>query len=152
MISSVFPVVCCDDLDEARDFYVELLDLVVEFESGWYTTMTSLAEPRIRLGFVQAGHPSLPDSLAGQLLRRRQHLARRAAGVLISVIVADVEAVHRTALAMGAEVVWELQDEAFGQRHFMVTDPTGLVIDIITETRPSRAFLAEVARWRRANR
>ncbi|MDA3039268.1 MAG: VOC family protein [Actinomycetota bacterium] len=141
MISSVFPVVCCDDLDEARDFYVELLDLVVEFESGWYTTMTSLAEPRIRLGFVQAGHPSLPDSLA-----------RRAAGVLISVIVADVEAVHRTALAMGAEVVWELQDEAFGQRHFMVTDPTGLVIDIITETRPSRAFLAEVARWRRANR
>lgn len=141
MIASLFPVVCCDDLDEARDFYVQLLDLVVEFESGWYTTLSSRADPPVRLGFVHAGHPSVPASVA-----------RRAAGVLISVIVPDVDEVHRAAQTMGAEVVWPLQDESFGQRHFMIADPTGLVVDVITEIKPSRAFLAEVARWRRANR
>ena len=58
-------------------------------------------------------------------------------------------AVHARAVAMGAEVVWTLRDERFGQRHFMVRDPTGLVLDVISPIPVSLAFRREVARWRR---
>jgi hypothetical protein len=51
---------------------------------------------------------------------------------------------------MGADVVWTLRDERFGQRHFMVRDPTGLVLDVISAIPVDPAFRREVARWRRA--
>jgi len=141
VVSSIFPVVSCDDLDAARDFYTDLLDLHVEFESGWYTVLRSRNSGSIQLGFVEAGHPSVPAVVSN-----------RAAGVLISVIVEDVDRIHEKALAMRARIVWPLQDESFGQRHFMAADPTGLVVDVITPIRPARSFLRDVAQWRRGNR
>ncbi len=139
MVGSVFPVVSCRDLDVSRDFYCELLGLVTEFESGWYTVVRSASDPSARLGFVAAGHESVPACVTDQ-----------AAGVLISVIVPDVDEVHDTAVEMGVEIVWSLRDEPFGQRHFMASDQNSLVIDVITPIPPTRSFLREVAQWRRA--
>ncbi|MCP3997297.1 MAG: hypothetical protein GY722_19890, partial [bacterium] len=132
-------MVSCRDLDVSRDFYCELLGLVTEFESGWYTVVRSASDPSARLGFVAAGHESVPACVTDQ-----------AAGVLISVIVPDVDEVHDTAVEMGVEIVWSLRDEPFGQRHFMASDPNSLVIDVITPIPPNRSFLREVAQWRRA--
>ena len=141
MITSVFPFVCTDDLDAAAGFYAALLDLEIVFECGWYTLLRSPDDASVQLGLVEAGHPTVP-----------RQLVQQAAGVLVSVEVDDVDARYECARELGADIVWPLQTEEFGQRHFMVTDPTGLVVDVITPTTPSRAFLKEVARWRRANR
>ena len=139
MVESIYPVVSCPDVNGARDFYAPLLDLEVVFECGWYTLLRSPVGPAVQLAFVTAGHDTVPAALD-----------RHAAGVLISVEVPDVDAVHARAVAMGADVVWTLRDERFGQRHFMVRDPTGLVLDVITPIPVRTAFRREVARWRRA--
>ena len=137
---SIFPVICSSDLDAARDFYRELLDLDVVFESGWYTLLRSRVDANVQLGFVLADHPTIPRELG------------TASGVLVSVTVRDVDVVYARATAMDAKIVWPLRDEEFGQRHFMAADPTGLVVDVITPIRPARDFLEAVAAWRRANR
>ena len=138
---SIFPVISCSDLDTARDFYRELLGLDVVFESGWYTLLRSPTDATVQLGFVLQGHHTVPPELGST-----------ASGVLVSAVVPDVDVVYSRALEMGAQIVWPLRDEEFGQRHFMAADPTGLVIDVITPIRPARTFLAAVARWRKANR
>jgi len=141
LAQSIFPVISCSDLDTARDFYRELLGLDVVFESGWYTLLRSRTDSKVQLGFVQAGHHTVP-----------RELGPTAAGVLDSVIVEDVDVVDARAVEMKANIVWPLRDEEFGQRHFMAADPTGLVVDVITPIRPARSFLEAVAAWRKASR
>lgn len=138
---SIFPVIACSDLDAARDFYRDLLGLEVAFESGWYTLLRSRTDSDVQVGFVQSGHQTVP-----------RELGTAASGVLVSVIVPDVDTVHARAVEMHANIVLSLRDEEFGQRHFMTSDPTGLVVDVITPIRPARSFLEAVARWRKANR
>lgn len=141
MIRNIFPVLCVDDVDAARDFYCEVLDLTVTFECGWYTALTVEGDLTRQVAIVEAGHPSVPDGFNGV-----------ATGSLVTVDVDDVDEVHQRAVAAGHQPVVPLRDEPFGQRHFMLSDPNGTLLDIIQWIRPSRDFLREVARWRREHR
>ena len=142
MITSIFPVLCTDDLDASRDFYCALLDLTPIFECGWYTALGDADDPSTQLiAFVLPGHESVPEG----------HRVR-AAGMLATFEVDDVDAVHARAVALGLTPALELCDEEFGQRHFMVEDPGGVLVDVVQTIPPSREFLRDVARWRRANR
>src|SRR4051794_30898012 len=105
---AIFPVIASDRLDESRDFYVGLLGLEVAFESGWYTLMRSRDAPGVQLGLVAREHPSVPAGFRSA-----------PGGVIVTIEVPAVDAVHERALARGLPIVLELRDEEFGQRHFM---------------------------------
>ena len=60
----------------------------------------------------------------------------------MGVEVDDVDAVCAKIVAAGHELVMELRDEPWCQRHFMVTDPTGTLFDVITPT-PSDSSYAD---------
>ena len=141
MVRSVFPVVCSDDLDACRDFYSRLLDLDVVFECGWYTALRSSTDPSQQMAFVLTGHESVPTPYSVPV-----------AGTVVTVEVESVDVVHDRAVDLGIEVIFEPRDEDFGQRHVMIRDPNAILVDIIEWIRPSRAFLREVARWRREHR
>jgi catechol 2,3-dioxygenase-like lactoylglutathione lyase family enzyme len=141
MIRSVFPVVCSPDLDGSRDFYRDVLGLDVAFECGWYTLLVSRTDPDDQLGFVALGHESVPAPYGDP-----------AAGVLVTVEVDDADAIYERAGALGAECVLPIRDEIFGQRHFMLRDPNGLLLDVVQRIRPSASFLRDVARRRREGR
>lgn len=133
-------MLCCRDLDVSRDFYARLLDLDVVFECGWYATLAVPGEPSRQLGLVLAEHPSVPSGYGVE-----------ATGVLVTIEVDDVDAVHRRASAMGCEMVVSLRDEQFGQRHFMTVDPAGVLVDAVQQIRPTVGFLREVVQWRRTS-
>ena len=118
---SVFPVIGAADVAASRDFYVGLLDAAVVFDGGWYAQLQSPANPAVQLGVVERHHSTIPDG-------HRQPPQ----GVLISVEVDDVDAVHARALALDLPIVQPLRSEDFGQRHFMTVDPDGLLVDVIT--------------------
>ncbi|WP_245743527.1 hypothetical protein [Lentzea fradiae] len=42
----------------------------------------------------------------------------------------------------GLPVVLPLRSEEFGQRHLIVTDPAGVLVDVIIEIEPSAAYAA----------
>jgi catechol 2,3-dioxygenase-like lactoylglutathione lyase family enzyme len=141
MLQSVYPVLCSSDLDRSIDFYRRLLDLDVVFECGWYATLRPRDGQSPQVGLVEAGHATLPAALAAT-----------PGGVLVSLVVDSVDAVHGRAADLGAEIVWPLCDEEFGQRHFMVLDRDGFVVDLIEPIAMSPAFPRQGVRWRREHR
>jgi catechol 2,3-dioxygenase-like lactoylglutathione lyase family enzyme len=129
-MNALFPDVQSAHLPESRDFYVRLLDMEVVFDSDWYVLLRDPRRPRLQLAFVAHDHDSVPAAFHGP-----------ARGVLITVEVEDVDAVHARARQHGVEVAQELRDEEFGQRHFMAVDPNGLLLDVYQPIPFSPGFL-----------
>jgi uncharacterized glyoxalase superfamily protein PhnB len=67
-------------------------------------------------------------------------------GLLLNFEVADVDAEwERLVVHAGLHPELELRSEAFGQRHFIVADPGGVLIDVITPIEPAPEFAAAFA-------
>lgn len=118
---SIFPVVPVADIGRSRDFYVGLLGLTVVYDSDWYVQLQSSTTESVQLGLVIQDHDTIPEGFRGP-----------PAGVLVSVEVDNVDAVHDCARAAGLPIASTLRSEDFGQRHFMTVDPDGLLVDVIT--------------------
>jgi uncharacterized glyoxalase superfamily protein PhnB len=54
-----------------------------------------------------------------------------AGGLLIVFVVADIEAEHQRLVGRGVEITTPLQTEPWGERFFQVTDPNGIVIQLV---------------------
>jgi uncharacterized glyoxalase superfamily protein PhnB len=50
----------------------------------------------------------------------------------MSIEVADVDAVHAKAVALGLPIVYPVTDEPWGVRRFFVADPNGVIINILS--------------------
>lgn len=135
MITSIFPVVCSDDVAATQQFYVRFFGFRPVFDSGWYVQLEAPDGSRPQLGIVERDHPSVPE-----------RFRLRPAGVLVSIEVDDVDAVHEAVRAAGLEIPWSLRSEDFGQRHFMTVDPSGTLVDVITPIRPTAEYAAYAVR------
>ncbi|GAB3102088.1 VOC family protein [Isoptericola nanjingensis] len=130
MITSLYPVLAVSDVPGAARFYADLLGMTPTFSSDWYV---SLRSGTAELAVVDADHETIPEPARGA----------RAAGVLVTAEVDDVDAVHARVLAAGAhDVLLPLRDEEFGQRHFIVAGPDGVLVDVVTPIPPSAEFAA----------
>jgi catechol 2,3-dioxygenase-like lactoylglutathione lyase family enzyme len=120
-LKSLFPVVVTSKVAEVRDFYVQHFGFRVVFEADWYVQLHGLrgdGVPPVELAFMMPNVESQPALL---------HTAFSGAGLLLTMDVDDVDAVHRTLSEAGAlkDVVVSLRDEPWGQRHFLFKDPCG---------------------------
>src|SRR5262245_25651881 len=89
----------------------------------------SLAHPSagFNLIFLRVGLPTFkPPALAG----------RRADGLLIVFVVEDVDAEYARLLDEGLEMTTPIETEDWGERFFQVTDPSGVVFQLVTWIRP----------------
>lgn len=132
--TSVFPTICADDVAATRDFYVDVVGFDVVFDSGWYVQLQAGADERTQIGIVERTHASVPEAFR-----------LRPAGVLVSIEVDDVDAVHARVVAAGLDRPLSLRDEDFGQRHFMTVDPAGTLVDVITPIAPTEEYAAAYA-------
>jgi catechol 2,3-dioxygenase-like lactoylglutathione lyase family enzyme len=137
----VFPCLCVDDLVRSIVFYHALLDLEVTVDVGWYAEVAGGGDCAATVAFVERGHPSVPPGFDADR-----------GGVLVSVVVDDASAVNARAETLHVDIVQELRDEEFGQRHFMVVDPDGFLVDVIEAITPSVEFRRQLVvgrrRWR----
>ena len=130
-IASFYPVLCTDQVAATRDFYVGLFGFEVVFDADWYVSLRRDGEPAYELAILDAGHATLP---AGY----RQTVG----GLLLNFEVDDVDAEYQRLVTDGGHTpVLPLRSEDFGQRHFIIADPAGSLVDVITEIPPSDAFL-----------
>ncbi len=133
MITSLYPVLAATDVPAAARFYADLLGMTPTFSSDWYV---SLRAGSWELAVVDARHATIPAS----------HRGPAATGVLVTVEVDDVDAVHARVTAGGAhDVVLPLRDEPFGQRHFIAAGPDGALVDVVTPIAPAAEFAAQYA-------
>jgi catechol 2,3-dioxygenase-like lactoylglutathione lyase family enzyme len=129
-----FVDLCVADVAASSGFYRSLLGLGVIVDHGWYVELG--AGDRVALALVQAGHETVP-SAAG----------RAPSGVLVSFEVDDASEAAEVAGRMGCRFAVELVEE-LGQRHFMVVDPDGAVVDVIERIPLTAADLRRLARYR----
>ena len=114
-IRRVVPNLNTDRLDESRKFYVEFLGFDVAMDMGWIVTLASPSNPTAQISLLRAPASAPPQS-----------------PMSLSIEVADVDAVHAKAVALGVQIVYPLTTEPWGVRRFHVTDPNGVVINIMS--------------------
>jgi uncharacterized glyoxalase superfamily protein PhnB len=110
-IRRAVPNLKTDRPQETRDFFVELLGFDVAMDIGWVMTLASPDNPSAQVTIVSSDDPSAPG---------------------ISVEVDDVDAVHARAVERGVEIAYPLRDEDWGVRRFMVRDPGGAMVNVLS--------------------
>ena len=96
---------------ETRDFFVNVLGFEVAMDLGWVVTVASPTNASAQVTIVGNEDMAAPG---------------------ISVEVADVDAVHDAALERGFDIVYPLRDEEWGVRRFMLREPSGTVVNVLS--------------------
>jgi uncharacterized glyoxalase superfamily protein PhnB len=96
---------------ETRDFFVELLGFEIAMDLGWVMTLSSPENPTAQVQIMSNDDPSAPG---------------------ISVEVEDVDAVHARAVERGLEIAYALRDEEWGVRRFMLREPSGTMVNVLS--------------------
>jgi uncharacterized glyoxalase superfamily protein PhnB len=130
-ITSSYPVLMTADVASTADFYRRAFGFDDTFASDWYV---SLKHGSWELAVVDVSHHTVPASHRGMV----------ATGILLNLEVSDVDAEYaRLALLPDVEIALPLRSEDFGQRHFIVAAPDGVLVDVITPIEPSGEFAAQ---------
>jgi uncharacterized glyoxalase superfamily protein PhnB len=128
-MNSLLPVLCVRSVSDNQQFYESLFGLRAAFEIDWYVQLQSTDNAAIQIAFVEVNHPSVPGAYQ-----------QTPAGTVITLEVDDADSYYQRATNLGLKVVIPLRDEDFGQRHFMVEDPNGLLVDVVKLIEPSAEF------------
>ncbi len=78
---------------------------------GWVVTVASPDNPSAQVTIIGNDDPAAPG---------------------ISVEVTDVDAVHARAVERGLEIAYGLRDESWGVRRFMLREPGGTVVNVLS--------------------
>jgi catechol 2,3-dioxygenase-like lactoylglutathione lyase family enzyme len=62
---------------------------------------------------------------------------RRAAGAIVAFVVDDLDGEQRRLIDEGVEIALPIREEPWGERLFMVTDPNGVVYELVEWVRPT---------------
>ena len=125
-LNSFYPVIGIQALEASRDFYTQKLGFEITYEADWYISLRHPAG--YELALLNPEHQSVPANF-------RQPLS----GLLVlNFEVEDVDAIYQKLIVEdGLPLHHPLRDETFGQRHFLTSDPNGILIDIIKVIPPS---------------
>jgi catechol 2,3-dioxygenase-like lactoylglutathione lyase family enzyme len=130
-ITGYNPVLLVDDVEKAAAFYQTHFGFTPLFKSDWYIHLQQADHPTVNLAFVSRNHESVPEGSR-----------KPAAGLLINFEVEDPDEIYERLRAAGVPVLHTLRDEDFGQRHFIVADPNGVMVDVIKPIPPSAEYAA----------
>lgn len=132
-VRDLYPLITTAKLFEARDFYVRHFGFEVAFQSSWFVYLVGPPDRGARgatLAFMAPNHPSNPpgpESFDGK-------------GMILTVEVADSAAFFERLKAEGAPIHYPLTAEDWGQKRFMVVDPSGTLVDVVEQTQPKAGY------------
>ena len=130
--NSYYPVLMTHDVAGTSAFYVKHFAMRPLFEADWYVHLQLAGDPAVNLAVLDGRHETIPASARGQVVR----------GMLLNFEVDDPDAIHDRLAAAGLPSLLALRNEDFGQRHFITSDPNGVLIDIVKPIPPSAEFAA----------
>lgn len=110
-----------DLLTQCRDFYVTHFGFTVDYEGNGYIQILS-PDKQFLLGFAQPNNPNLPPG---------EVLPFQGEGVWLAFEVEDVDAEYER-LGKVLPIHTAIRDEPWGERHFVVRDPSGASVNVMT--------------------
>ena len=110
-----------DDPEASAAFAADHLGFEREMAADGFVSL-SRPDAGFNLIYLRTGLESFkPAALAGH----------RADGLLVAFVVDDVDAEHDRLVAEGVEITTPLETEPWGERYFQVTDPCGVVVQLV---------------------
>ncbi len=126
---SYYPVLGVEKLTNSSEFYIEHFGFELRFANDWYIHLVSTSDESINLALVKFDHESIPAGYRN-----------RSSGLILNFEVDDVDAEYRRLQQQGVNFLLELRDEPWGQRHFILADPAGNLIDVIKAIPPNEEY------------
>lgn len=108
-------------LAETKRFYCEVLNFGVTFENEFYLLLHT-PNHQAELSFLLPDHPSQQPIFQRPFLNQ---------GVYLTIEVDNVDSIYQELKEKGVEIMVEIRDEPWGDRHFAIKDPNGVGIDIV---------------------
>jgi catechol 2,3-dioxygenase-like lactoylglutathione lyase family enzyme len=104
--------IAAQDIDEARAFYMDVLDLRMVMDLGWIVTFSAdgAVAPQLSVASEGGSGTSVPD---------------------LSIEVDNLDEIHRRVVAKGLPVEYGPTTEPWGVRRFYVRDPFGRLLNIL---------------------
>ena len=115
-----------DKFAETKAFYSETLGFGVTFENDFYLLMHT-PNHSAEFSFLKPNHPSQKPVF---------QTAFGGHGVYLTIEVEEVDKIYTLLKEKGVDITIDIRDEPWGDRHFAITDPNGIGIDIVTYTQP----------------
>ncbi|MEL6720402.1 MAG: VOC family protein [Bacteroidota bacterium] len=116
-----------EKLTETKAFYTDILNFGITFENEFYLLLHT-PNHQAELSFLLPNHPTQHPLF---------HKAFKGEGMYLTIEVEDVDALYAQIKDKDVEIVFELRDEPWGDRHFAIIDPNGVGIDLVRYTPPS---------------
>jgi catechol 2,3-dioxygenase-like lactoylglutathione lyase family enzyme len=111
-VKRIVPDIKSKHVDASRQFYVDVLGLEVAMDMGFIVTLVSPSNPTAQVSLMR-------DDGSSSILPQ------------MSIEVGDVDDVHSRTVSRGLQIVYPLTNEPWGVRRFFVTDPNGIVINVM---------------------
>ncbi|REK86420.1 glyoxalase [Streptomyces inhibens] len=116
------------DVDASRDFLTTHLGYQVAMADDGFASLTR-DDAAVDIVLLRRGIEILPDEQRDQ----------QAAGLILALTVTDLEAEEARLRGEGAPITMPLREEPWGERLFQMTDPNGVVIQLVEWTTPTRS-------------
>jgi catechol 2,3-dioxygenase-like lactoylglutathione lyase family enzyme len=110
-VARTVPNIRSDRPAETRQFFTELLGFEVVMDLDWVVTVASPTNPSAQVTIIGNDDPAAPG---------------------ISIEVDDVDAMHARAAERGLEIAYPLRDEEWGVRRFMLREPSGTTVNVLS--------------------
>lgn len=127
--TSYYPVIMSRAVRATADFYCAHFGFEPLFSVDWYVHLQSRDDEHVTLAILHPDHETVPEEA--------RHPVR---GMILNFEVDDPDAVYAACCSAGLPILKTLRDEDFGQRHFITTDPNGVLIDVIKPIPPTAEF------------
>lgn len=120
MINKLHPLTITSKLTETAEFYKTYFEFDEVFTSDWYIQLAHKGGAEIAV--MLPDQPNQPEFLHG---------AHTGKGMVFTFETKDATAVYGALKAKNAPFTLELRDEEWGQRHFILEDPSGVYVDVV---------------------
>lgn len=132
-IHSLYPVIMTENVSSSKAFWTTHFPFAVAFDAEWYVSLKADQQPAFELALLDPDHPTVPEAFRG----------RFTGGMIINLEVEDVDAEYERLRKRGLPMHLSLRSEDFGQRHFITSDPNGVLIDVIKIIPPSAEYASQ---------
>lgn len=116
-------------LAETKAFYTHILGFGVSFENDFYLLLHTPGK-QAELSFLLPGHASQQPLF---------HPVFQGEGMYLTIEVEDVDQIYQELKKKKVDIKIDIRNEPWGDRHFAITDPNGIAIDIVKYTDPEKS-------------
>lgn len=120
MIQKLHPLTITDKLTETAEFYKKFFGFDEAFTSDWYIQLVHKGGAEIAV--MLPNQANQPDFL---------HADFSGKGIVFTFETKDAQAVYDQLKQKNAPIIHDIRDEEWGQRHFILQDPSGVFVDVV---------------------